>query len=81
MKDNGVFLSPDGKHLVATTVSGSVSFFDAKSGKLEKTYDPPSAAGDIVRSHSGIAFTTENSDEKYMVYSIVENEDRASSMT
>jgi outer membrane protein assembly factor BamB len=73
LRGNGVYLTPDGMHLIATSVGGIVTSFDAASGDFEWEYEEPAVNGAITRSYSGIAFTTEAAAEPYMVYSIVDN--------
>jgi outer membrane protein assembly factor BamB len=81
LRGNGVYLTPDGMHLIATSVGGTVNSFNAATGVFEWEYDPPAVDGAIVRTHSGIAFTTEAASEDYMVYSIVDNENSLNSLT
>ena len=75
-KGNGCTLSPDGAHLVVTSVGGTVTSFNALTGEVEWEYDPPQADGGIVRSHSQVVFPI-NATSPYMVYAVVENENSA----
>lgn len=75
-KGNGCTLSPDGAHLIVTSVGGTVTSFNAMTGEVEWEYDPPQPAGGIVRSHSQVVFTV-NATSPYMVYAVVENENSA----
>jgi len=72
-KGNGCTLSPDGAHLLVTSVGGTVTSFNALTGVPEWAYDPPQLSGGIVRSHSQVVFAI-NATSPYMVYAIVENE-------
>jgi hypothetical protein len=81
LKGNGVFLTPDGKHLISSSVGGILNSFDAWSGIFEWQYDPLSAMDGIVRTHSSVVFSTDNAMEPYMVYSIVENENSDNART
>ena len=67
---NGLFLYE--QLLVATSSDGTVTCFHALTGEELWEYSPESS-GEIA-SHSGVAFTTENAETPYMVYSIIENE-------
>ena len=72
-KGNGCTLSPDGAHLLVTSVGGTVTSFNALTGEVEWEYDPPQPTGGIVRSHSKVVFAI-NATSPYMVYAVVENE-------
>jgi hypothetical protein len=81
-KGNGCKLAPDGRHLIVTSVGGTVTSFTAGSGVFEWEYQPPQPDVGIARSHSQVVFTTENAvTGAYMVYSIVENENGADAST
>lgn len=75
-KGNGVTLSPDGAHVIVTSIGGTVTSFSSLDGQVEWEYEPPQPAGGIVRSHSQAVFTT-NATVPYMVYAVVENENSA----
>jgi hypothetical protein len=81
LKGNGVFLTPDGMHLISTSVGGTVTSFGAANGEFEWEYDPPAADGVTARTHSGITFTTEAAAEPYMVYSVVDNDNSLDALT
>ena len=68
---NGVFMAPDGKHALVTTVGATVYAFNAYTGEQAWVYQPASVDGSITRSHSAVVFGP-NSD--YMVYAVVDNE-------
>ena len=78
LKGNGVKISPDGEHLITTSVGGAVTSFSILDGEFEWEYIPPSFDGGDVASHSEIVFTTTNAGSPYMAYSIVEDENSAS---
>ena len=69
---NGLFLMPGEQLLVATSSDGTVTCFHALTGEELWEYSPQSSSE--IASHSGVAFTTENAETPYMVYSIIENE-------
>ena len=66
---NGVFMAPDGKHALVTTVGATVYAFNAYTGEQVWVYQPEAAGTSIARSHSGVVFGTD-----YMVYAVVDNE-------
>ena len=72
---NGVFMAPDGKHALVTTVGATVYAFNAYTGAQTWVYQPAAMSGSITRSHSGVVFAP-NSD--YMVYAVVDNENSMS---
>lgn len=72
---NGVFMAPDGKHALVTTVGATIYAFNAYSGEQAWVYQPESASNSITRSHSGVVFGPK---EDYMVYSVVDNENSIS---
>lgn len=74
-KGNGCTLSPDGAHIIVTSVGGTVTSFNSLNGQVEWEYDPPQPTGGIVRSHSQVVFA--NATTPFMVYSVVENENSA----
>lgn len=78
-KGNGCTLSPDGAHLLVTSLGGTLTSFNAMTGEVEWEYDPPQPAGGIVRSHSQAVFSP-NATVPYMVYSVVENENSATAI-
>ena len=81
-KGNGLKVSPDGRLIIATSVGGTVTSFTTANGTFEWEYQPPVSASGIVRSHSQVVFTTANATTSpYMVYSTVENENSADSVT
>eukprot|EP00980_Cylindrotheca_fusiformis_P017325 scaffold5380_cov131-Cylindrotheca_fusiformis.AAC.2 len=70
---NGVFLTPDGSELIAITTEGLVTSYDPDTGDENWTVDPPSVedgSSNSIESHSGITFSTANSDSNFMVYSV-----------
>jgi outer membrane protein assembly factor BamB len=73
-KGNGVFISPNGKVLVAISQNADVSALDALSGEQLWTYTPNLASGAILTSSSGITF---NQDAKtpYLVFSVTDELD------
>jgi hypothetical protein len=81
LQGNGVFLTPNGNHLIATSEFGAVTCLDALTAETVWEYVPSSVEGSIVRSRSGVAFTTENALEPYMVYSVDDNENSINSRT
>jgi len=66
---NGVFIAPDGKHALITTVGATVYAFKAYSGEQAWVYQPEAVGSSIARSHSGVVFGPD-----YMVYAVVDNE-------
>ena len=68
---NGVFLTPDETKVIATSVGGTISAFDAINGDLLWEYVPDS--GLAISCKSGITFANVDADP-YIVYSILENE-------
>lgn len=73
---NGLFLYE--QLLVATSSDGTVTCFHALTGEELWEYSPQSSSE--IASHSGVAFTTENAETPYMVYSIIENENSLTPM-
>jgi hypothetical protein len=74
-RGNGLKLTPDGSSLIATSVGGTVSSFNAFTGVFEWEYNPPPPSVGTVSSHSQVVFTTANSEVgAYMVYTVIENE-------
>ncbi len=72
---NGLKLTPDGSSLIATSVGGTVSSFNALTGAFEWEYNPTPPSVGTVSSHSQVVFTTANSEvDAYMVYTVIENE-------
>ena len=72
LQSNGVYLSPDEESLIVTAKDCTITSFESRTGVLEWTYVPPAMAGEALQCSSGIAFTTPNADETYMVYSLVD---------
>lgn len=72
---NGVFMAPDGKHAIVTTVGATVYAFNAYSGEQAWVYQPEAVGTGIARSHSGITYGPLG---EYMVYAIVDNENSMS---
>lgn len=68
---NGVFMAPDGKHALVTTVGATVYAFNAYNGEQAWVYQPESVSDTIARSHSGVVFGPQ---ADYMVYAVVDNE-------
>lgn len=68
---NGVFMAPDGKHALVTTVGATVYAFNAYTGDQAWVYQPEAVSNSIVRSHSGVVFGPM---ADYMVYAVVDNE-------
>ena len=68
---NGVFMAPDGKHALVTTVGATVYAFNAYNGEQAWVYQPEAIGNSIARSHSGVVFGPLGD---YMVYSVVDNE-------
>mmetsp|Transcript_30912 Transcript_30912/g.41268 ORF Transcript_30912/g.41268 Transcript_30912/m.41268 type:complete len:146 (+) Transcript_30912:1150-1587(+) len=68
---NGVFMAPDGKHALVTTVGATVYSFNAYTGEQAWVYQPAPISGTIARSHSGVVF---GPGVDYMVYAVVDNE-------
>lgn len=66
---NGVFIAPDGKHALVTTIGATVYAFKAYSGEQSWVYQPEAVGSSIARSHSGVVFGPD-----YMVYAVVDNE-------
>ena len=72
---NGVFMAPDGKHALVTTVGATVYAFNAYTGEQAWVYQPAPISGTIARSHSGVVF---GPGVDYMVYAVVDNENSMS---
>mmetsp|Transcript_5191 Transcript_5191/g.12390 ORF Transcript_5191/g.12390 Transcript_5191/m.12390 type:complete len:552 (+) Transcript_5191:120-1775(+) len=72
---NGVFMAPDGKHALVTTIGASVYAFNAYSGEVAWVYQPEASTDNIARCHSGVTF---GPDSEYMVYAVVDNENSLS---
>lgn len=72
---NGVFMAPDGKHALVTTIGASVYAFNAYSGEIAWFYQPEALTDNIARCHSGVTF---GPDSEYMVYAVVDNENSLS---
>ena len=72
---NGVFMAPDGKHALVTTVGATVYAFNAFTGEQAWVYQPESISNSIVRSHCGVVF---GPTADYMVYAVVDNENSMS---
>jgi hypothetical protein len=69
---NGIFMAPDGKHAIVTTVGATVYAFNAYSGGDPKwLYQAPSVGTSIARSHSSVTFAPSGD---YMVFAVVDNE-------
>ena len=68
---NGVFMAPDGKHALVTTVGATVYAYNAYNGERAWVYQPEAVGSSIARSHSGVVFGPLGD---YMVYSVVDNE-------
>lgn len=68
---NGVFMAPDGKHALVTTVGATVYAVDAYNGAQAWVYQPEAMGTSIARSHSGVTFGPLGD---YMVYAVVDNE-------
>ena len=68
---NGVFMAPDGKHAIVTTVGATVYAFNAYTGEQKWVYQPEAIDNSIPRSHSAVTFGPTGD---YMVYSVVDNE-------
>ena len=68
---NGVFMAPDGKHALVTTVGATVYAFNAYTGEQKWVYQPEAIDNSIPRSHSAVTFGPTGD---YMVYSVVDNE-------
>ena len=72
---NGVFMAPDGKTALVTTVGATVYAFNAYTGEQVWVYQPAPISGTISRSHSGVVF---GPGVDYMVYAVVDNENSMS---
>ena len=72
---NGVFMAPDGKHALITTVGATVYAFNAYTGEQAWVYQPETISNSITRSHSDVVFGPM---EDYMVYAVVDNENSLS---
>ena len=72
---NGVFMAPDGKHAIVTTVGANVYAMNAYSGEEVWVYHPEAVGSSIARSHSGVTFAPTGD---YMVYAVVDNENSLS---
>ena len=72
---NGVFMAPDGKHALVTTIGATVYAFNAYSGEQKWVYQAEAEGNTIVRSHSGVTF---GPGSDYMVYAVVDNENSMS---
>ncbi len=72
---NGVFIAPDGKHALVTTVGATVYAFNAYTGEQAWVYQPEALSDNIARSHSGVSF---GPGADYMVYAVVDNENSMS---
>eukprot|EP00537_Pseudo-nitzschia_pungens_P007088 CAMPEP_0172361548 /NCGR_PEP_ID=MMETSP1060-20121228/5354_1 /TAXON_ID=37318 /ORGANISM="Pseudo-nitzschia pungens, Strain cf. cingulata" /LENGTH=552 /DNA_ID=CAMNT_0013083835 /DNA_START=26 /DNA_END=1684 /DNA_ORIENTATION=- len=72
---NGVFMAPDGKHALVTTIGATVYAFNAYSGEQAWVYQPEAVGTGIARSHSGITYGPLGN---YMVYAVVDNENSMS---
>ena len=69
---NGIFMAPDGKHAIVTTVGATVYAFNAyNGGDPTWVYQAPSIDSSIARSHSSVTFAPSGD---YMVYAVVDNE-------
>ena len=68
---NGVFMAPDGKHALVTTVGATIYAFNAYTGEQAWVYQPESISNSITRSHCGPVFGPM---ADYMVYAVVDNE-------
>jgi len=68
---NGVFMAPDGKHIIVTTVGATVYAYNAYNGVKKWHYQPEAVGSSIARSHSAITFAPSGD---FMVYSVVDNE-------
>lgn len=72
---NGVFMAPDGKHALVTTVGATIYAFNAYTGEQAWVYQPESISNTIARSHCGVVF---DPSANYMVYAVVDNENSMS---
>jgi hypothetical protein len=70
---NGIFMAPDGKHAIITTVGATVYAFNAYNGGDGPVwvYQPDAVGSSIARSHSSVTFAPTGD---YMVYAVVDNE-------
>jgi hypothetical protein len=69
---NGIFMAPDGKHAIVTTVGATVYAFNAYNGGDPKwVYQATSVGSSIARSHSSVTFAPSGD---YMVFAVVDNE-------
>ena len=67
---NGLYMSPDGQMLVATSFDGTVRAFEPQTGAILWTYQPDSI-GLQYRCFSGVTFNYQ-ADPKYLVYAIAD---------
>jgi outer membrane protein assembly factor BamB len=67
---NGIFMSPDGKMLVSTSVDATVRAFDPLTGTIIWTYKPDSV-GFPIRCFGGLTFNYQAANP-YMVYAIAD---------
>ena len=75
LQGNGVFLTPDGKHLVVTSASAIITCLNATNGEFEWDYHSQEPSGYIItRTHGGVAFSAENAMASYMVFAVADNE-------
>lgn len=72
---NGVFMAPDGKHALVTTVGATIYAFNAYTGEQAWVYQPEAISNTIARSHCGVVF---DPSATYMVYAVVDNENSMS---
>lgn len=90
---NGLFLTPDGTQVVAIENGGMVVSFSASDGRALWSHIPPgaddgsvttsattSAATFTVETSSGIRFSTPNSENSFMVYSLTYKDSADSSV-
>lgn len=67
---NGVFMAPDGKHALVTTVGATVYAFNAYTSEQAWVYQPPSDG--TSSSHTGVTFGPQGD---YGVYAVIDNEE------
>jgi len=75
---NGVFMAPDGKTALVTTVGATVYAFKAYSGEQAWVYQPEALPNSVTRSHGTVVVGPK---ADYMVYSVVDNENSLSPTT
>ena len=76
LKGNGVFMSPDNRTALVTTVGATVYAINAYTGDQLWAYQAPAVdSSSVVRSRSGV---TVSPTEDYMTISVVDNENSVS---